>query len=95
MKTFRIGDLVCYEDHFVKARSKAGNLDFWRSRDMDLWAKARNVEDDGQFVGTIIGWSKDSDGRTLAKIQWFDWFKTGPAETEEYFSEIQLISGES
>jgi hypothetical protein len=72
MKTFRIGDLVCYEDDFVKAR---------------------NPEDDGQFVGTIIGWSKDVGEPTRAKIHWFDLFKTGPTETLEYFSEIQLISG--
>ena len=72
-KTFRIGDLVCYDDDFVKAR---------------------NLVDDGQFVGTIVGWSKASDGSRRAKIHWFDWFKTGPAETVEYFSEIQLISGE-
>ena len=72
-KTFRIGDLVCYDD------------DFW---------EARNHEDDGQFVGTIVGWSKASDGSRRAKIHWFDWFKTGPTETVEYFSEIQLISGE-
>ena len=72
-KTFRIGDLVCYDDYFVKAR---------------------NLEDDGQFVGTIVGWSKASDGATRAKVHWFDWFKTGPTETTEYFSEIQLISGE-
>ena len=71
-KTFRIGDLVCYDDDFVKAR---------------------NLVDDGQFVGTIVGWSKASDGSRRAKIHWFDWFKTGPAETVEYFSEIQLISG--
>jgi hypothetical protein len=72
-KTFRIGDLVCYDDDFVKAR---------------------NIVDDGQFVGTIVGWSKASDGSRRAKIHWFDWFKTGPTETVEYFSEIQLISGE-
>jgi len=72
-KTFRIGDLVCYDDYFVKNR---------------------NLEDDGQFVGTIIGWLKASDGATRAKVYWFDWFKTGPTETVEYFSEIQLISGE-
>ena len=72
-KTFRIGDLVCYDDNF--------------------W-EARNHEDDGQFVGTIVGWSKASDGSRRAKIHWFDWFKTGPTETVEYFSEIQLISGE-
>ena len=72
-KTFRIGDLVCYDDYFVKNR---------------------NLEDDGQFVGTIVGWSKASDGSRRAKIHWFDWFKTGPTETVEYFSEIQLISGE-
>ena len=72
-KTFCIGDLVCYDDDFVKAR---------------------NLVDDGQFVGTIVGWSKASDGSRRAKIHWFDWFKTGPAETVEYFSEIQLISGE-
>ena len=45
-KTFRIGDLVCYDDYFVKER---------------------NLEDDGQFVGTIVGWSKASDGSTRAK----------------------------
>ena len=72
-KTFRIGDLVCYDDYFVKER---------------------NLEDDGQFVGTIVGWSKASDGATRAKVHWFDWFKTGPTQTVEYFSEIQLISGE-
>jgi len=72
-KIFRIGDLVCYDDDFVKAR---------------------NIVDDGQFVGTIVGWSKASDGSRRAKIHWFDWFKTGPTETVEYFSEIQLISGE-
>ena len=72
-KTFRIGDLVCYDDDFVKAR---------------------NLEDDGQFIGTIVGWSKASDGSLRAKVDWFDWFKTGPTETTEYFSEIQLISGE-
>ena len=72
-KTFRIGDLVCYDDDFVKAR---------------------NIVDDGQFVGTIVGWSKASDGSRRAKVYWFDWFKTGPTETVEYFSEIQLISGE-
>jgi hypothetical protein len=72
-KTFRIGDLVCYDDYFVKNR---------------------NLEDDGQFVGTIIGWSESSSGQR-AKVYWFDWFKTGPTETVEYFSEIQLISGES
>ena len=71
-KTFRIGDLVCYDDYF--------------------W-EARNHEDDGQFVGTIIGWSQSSSGQR-AKVYWFDWFKTGPTETVEYFSEIQLISGE-
>ena len=61
--------------------------------DDDFW-EARNHEDDGQFVGTIVGWSKASDGSRRAKIHWFDWFKTGPTETVEYFSEIQLISGE-
>ena len=69
-KTFRIGDLVCYDDDFVKARNIV----------------------DGQFVGTIVGWSKASDGSLRAKVHWFDWFKTGPTETTEYFSEIQLIS---
>ena len=73
MKTFRIGDLVRYDDDFVKAR---------------------NIVDDGQFVGTIVGWSKASDGSTRAKVDWFDWFNTGPTQTVEYFSEIQLISGE-
>jgi hypothetical protein len=72
MKTFRIGDLVCYDYDF---------------------AKAKDLQDDGQFVGTIIGWSKDVGEPTRAKIHWFDWFKTGPTETVEYFSEIQLISG--
>ena len=72
-KTFRIGDLVCYDDEFWEARNHVG---------------------DGQFVGTIVGWSKASDGSTRAKVHWFDWFKTGPTETTEYFSEIQLISGE-
>ena len=50
--------------------------------------------ENGQFVGTIVGWSKASDGSTRAKIHWFDWFETGPTDTTEYFSEIQLISGE-
>ena len=67
-KTFRIGDLVRYND------------------DNDFAI--------GKCVGTIIGWSKASDGSTRAKVHWFDWFTTGPAETVEYFSEIQLISGE-
>ena len=73
MKSFRIGDLVCYEYDFVKAKK---------------------LEDDGQFVGTTIGWLKAYDGRTCAKIKWFDWFKTGPRETVEYISDIHLISGE-
>ena len=73
-KTFRIGDLVCYDDDFVSSR---------------------NLEDDGQFVGTIVGWSKGPmSGRSRAMIHWFDWFKTGPTDTTEYFSDIKLISGE-
>ena len=74
IKTFRIGDLVCYDDDFVRSR---------------------DFKDDGQFVGMVIGWSKASDGAIRAKVDWFDWFKTGPTQTVEYFSEIQLISGES
>jgi hypothetical protein len=50
--------------------------------------------ENGQLIGTIVGWSKASDGSTRAKIHWFDWFETGPTQTTEYFSEIQLISGE-
>ncbi len=79
MKTFRIGDLVCYEDDFVN------NFEF---------VKDSYLEDNGRFVGTIIGWSKDIGEPTCAKIRWFDWFKTGPTETVEYFREIKLISGE-
>jgi len=77
MKTFRIGDLVCYSQAF---------------RIGDLVCYYDEFEN-GQFVGTIIGWSKDVGEPTRAKIHWFDWFKTGPTETVEYFSEIQLISG--
>jgi hypothetical protein len=72
MKTFRIGDLVRYDDEFIKSR---------------------NLEDNGESVGTIIGWSESSNGQR-AKVHWFDRFKTGPTQTVEYFSEIQLISGE-
>lgn len=79
MKTFRIGDLVCYEDDFVN------EFEF---------VDDSYLEDNGRFVGTIIGWSKSFDGRTCAKIHWFDWFKAGPTQTVEYFREIQLISGE-
>ena len=68
-KTFRIGDLVHYNDD---SSFRIGD----------------------KSVGTIVGWSKASDGSTRAKVHWFDWFKTGPTETVEYFSEIQLISGE-
>lgn len=71
-KTFHIGDLVRYDDEFIKSR---------------------NLEDDGQCIGTIVGWSQSSYGQR-AKVDWFDWFKTGPTQTVEYFSEIQLISGE-
>ena len=70
-KTFRIGDLVRYDDDFVKAR---------------------NLEDDGQCIGTIVGWSQSSYGQR-AKVDWFDWFGMGPEQTVEYFSEIELISG--
>jgi len=49
--------------------------------------------ENGQIIGTIIGWSESSNGQR-AKVHWFDWFETGPTQTVEYFSEIQLISGE-
>jgi hypothetical protein len=39
-------------------------------------------------VGTIVGWSKASD-RSLR-----DWCGSGPTQTTEYFSELELISGE-
>jgi len=77
MKTFRIGDLVCYSQAF---------------RIGDLVCYYDEFEN-GQFVGTIIGWSQSGSGQ-CAKVHWFDWFETGPTETIENFSEIQLISGE-
>ena len=66
-KTFRIGDIVRYDEA---------------------------IDSNDKSVGTIIGWSKASGVRTRAKVQWFDWCGSGPTETTEYFSEIQLISGE-
>ena len=67
-KTFRIGDIVRYDEAF---------------------------DSNDKSVGIIVGWSKASDRSTRAKIDWFDWCGSGPTETTEYFSEIQLISGET
>ena len=80
-KTFRIGDLVCYSCATATAGRRGGPV-----RHYDEF-------ENGQFVGTIIGWFQTGSGQ-CAKIHWFDWFETGPTETIEYFSEIQLISGE-
>ena len=66
-KTFRIGDIVRYDEA---------------------------IDSNDKSVGTIVGWSKASDRSTRAKIDWFDWCGSGPTQTTEYFSEIQLISGE-
>ena len=67
-KTFRIGDLVRYNDVI-------GSME--------------------KSVGTIIGWSEATWRQQRAKVQWFDWCGSGPNETTEYFSEIELISGET
>ena len=67
-KTFRIGDIVRYDEA---------------------------IDSNDKSVGTIVGWSKASDRSTRAKIDWFDWCGSGPTQTTEYFSEIQLISGET
>ena len=45
-------------------------------------------------VGTIVGWSKASDRSLRAKVDWFNWCGSGPTQTTEYFSELELISGE-
>ena len=45
-------------------------------------------------VGTIVGWSEATWRQHRAIVQWFNWCGSGPTQTTEYFSEIQLISGE-
>jgi hypothetical protein len=60
----------------------------------DNFIVSRLNEDEANFVGTVVGFSRDSNNRTRIKVDWFDWFGTGPTQTVEYFSELQLISGE-
>lgn len=61
----------------------------------DDFMKSRLYKEESSFVGTIVGFSPDQKNRMRVKVDWFDWFGTGPAQTVEYFSEIHLISGES
>ena len=66
-KTFRIGDIVRYDEA---------------------------IDSNDKSVGTIVGWSKASDRSLRAKVDWFNWCGSGPTQTTEYFSELELISGE-
>ena len=81
-KTFHIGDLVRYDDDFVKGRLQYGDM-FGREP----------LTPETNSVGTVVGFSRDSSNRTRIKVDWFNWFGMGPEQTVEYFSEIQLISG--
>ena len=80
VKTFRIGDLVRYDDDYIKGRLQYADM-FGRE------------PLESNSVGTVVGFSRDSSNRTRIKVDWFDWFGMGPEQTVEYFSEIQLIAG--